>query len=143
MKYITYAVIAAVLSVAACAPRTHEIQSSYVSPKEYSDYSCEQLATERAALLVKAKEIGDLQEENAEADSVFVAGFLIVSMPLIIGTAFTKDRAEEFAMLKGKYEAVDRAQHEKQCELDEETRRQAFYTKPPKEEPKLKPRGAR
>jgi len=136
-------VIATVLTVAACTPRTHEIQSSYVSPQEYSDYSCEQLATERAVLLAKAKEIGDLQEENADADAAFVAGFLIVSMPLIIGTAFTKDRAEEFSQIKGKYEAVDRAQHEKLCELDEETRRQAFYTVPPKEEPKLQPRGMR
>lgn len=121
--------------LAGCAPRTHEIQSAYVSPKEYSDYTCDELAQERSSIIAKAKEIGDLQEENADADAAFVVGFLFVSMPLLIGTAFTKDRADEFATLKGKYEAVDRAQYEKKCDVDDDTRRQAFYSKPEKKEP--------
>lgn len=108
-----------------------------MSPKEYSDYSCVELAEERSLILAKAKEIGDLQEENADADAAFVTGFLLVSMPLLIGTAFTKDRAAEFALLKGKFEAVDRAQYEKSCDVDDEIRRQAFYTKPEKKEPEF------
>lgn len=137
MKNITIAAVAASIALAGCAQRTHEIQSAYVSPKEYSEHTCEQLAEERGAIIAKAKEIGDLQEENADADAAFVAGFLLISMPLLIGTAFTKDRADEFATLKGKYEAVDRAQYEKNCDVDDETRRQAFYSKPEKKEPEF------
>ncbi|MFN3933562.1 hypothetical protein [Parvibaculum sp.] len=137
MKNVILAAVAASFVLSGCTQRTAQIQSTYVSPKEYDNYSCDELAKERSAILAKAKEIGDLQEENADADAAFVAGFLLVSMPLLIGTAFTKDRAAEFAALKGKYEAVDRAQYEKRCDVDDETRRRAFYTKPEKKEPEF------
>ncbi|MDX5492604.1 MAG: hypothetical protein LPK86_03765 [Alphaproteobacteria bacterium] len=137
MKNFVIAAAAASFVLSGCAQRTGQIQSAYVSPKEYSEYSCEELETERVSILKQAKEIGDLQEQNADADAAFVAGFLLVSMPLLIGTAFTKGRADEFALLKGKYEAVDRAQYEKNCNVDDETRRQAFYTKPEKKEPEF------
>lgn len=125
--------------LAGCTPSTSEIRGSYVSPKEYSDYTCDELAEERQKLIAEAKEIGDLQEENAEMDKAFVAGFLLVSMPLLVGTAFTKNREEEFALVKGKFQAVHEMQYDKNCEVPDEIRNQAFYTTPPKEEPKLQP----
>ncbi|MEP2829000.1 hypothetical protein [Parvibaculum sp.] len=134
-------IMASILSfaLAGCTPSTSEIRSSYVSPTAYSDYSCEDLDKERQAIIAEAKTIGDLQEENAEMDAAFMAGFLLVSMPLIVGTAFTKNREEEFALLKGKFQAVHEMQSDKNCEIPAEMRDQAFYTKPPKKEPELLP----
>jgi hypothetical protein len=104
-----------VLMLAGCASHASSIEASYVSPSEYSGWSCENLLDEQNRLASEVRRVAGLQDENADADAVMVGVGAILLWPVLIGLTATEDREPELASLKGKYEAVQHKIREKNC----------------------------
>lgn len=138
MKIRAMLVCALYLSQAACATPPTKIEGTYTSPQNYASWTCEQLLQERITVTTKAREIGNKQQSSAESDQVFMTVGLLITWPALIGLAFTKDHAHEFADLKGKYEAIAATQDEKSCELPDSVKT-PFYEPPKQEKPAMVP----
>lgn len=111
-------VVCAIVSVAlaaACTRGPDSVQPRYVSPSQYSSWTCEQLADERIRLTSEVEHLTGLQRENANADTAMVVGGIFL-WPVLFGLAATNDRRDELGRVKGEYEAVDMAARMKACQ---------------------------
>ncbi len=108
-------VAACSLFLAGCASHSASIEAAYVSPSQYSGWSCDQLQEEKQRLTHEVRKIADLQDENADADAVMMGVGLLVLWPVLFGLAATEDREEELSNLKGHYDAVGHEIREKNC----------------------------
>ena len=93
-----------------CASTSKDITPSYVSPLQYQNFTCEQLASEEQRLRVRATEIGGRIDEKASRDKLLAATFY--------GIAFVggnKDQEAEFARLSGELSALQQTSIMKKC----------------------------
>ena len=109
--------LVATSQVAACAKGPDSIDAKYVSPQQYQNWSCDQLAEEKIRLVKEVDRVGGLQRENANADVAMMTVGLIIFWPALIGLAATHDRKDELGRLKGEYDAVDSSLKGKACVL--------------------------
>lgn len=100
----------AVLSLAGCAADPRDISPAYVSPVNYHNWNCEQLAGEGHRLVAALSDASQRQENARTNDTVAV---LLVGLPL--GSMSGQNVAPEVARLKGEHEAVYKAAIEKGC----------------------------
>lgn len=110
-------VLVATSQVAACAKGPDSIDAKYVSPQQYQNWSCDQLAEEKIRLNKEVDRVSGLQRENANTDTAMMTVGLIIFWPALIGLAATKDRKDELGRLKGEYEAVDSSIKGRACML--------------------------
>ena len=97
-----------------CAQKTSKIQAHYISTNFYTNYSCvtlndikQELASELSTLTIE-------QDKVATIDTVAVIG-AVIFWPTLIVLAITDDQKDTIKIVKGKYEAVQRAQLYKKC----------------------------
>ena len=98
-----------------CATPAKDIPTSYVSPIIYDNYDCEQISSEASRLTRKVNESAAQVEERASDDSGTMALGLILFWPslfFIDGDGFD---AQEYARLKGEYDALEVASIQKKC----------------------------
>ena len=102
-------------SLIGCASQPENIKSAYISPLQYSDYSCKQLGMEMARVTRRLSDISGVQEDEATGDAVAMGVGLVVFWPALFFLA-GDDVEEEVSRLKGEYEAVEIAIIQKECE---------------------------
>jgi PKD repeat protein len=110
-------VLVAAAQVTGCAKSPDSIDAKYVSPQQYQNWTCDQLAEEKIRLTREVDRVAGLQRENANADTAMMAVGLIILWPALLGLAATRDRKDELGRLKGEYEAVDASLKTKACTL--------------------------
>ena len=107
------------LMLAGCATKPEEIQTNYVSPLKYKDYSCNQISME---LDYVSKETGNLYmtlKEKANNDATQMGIGLILFWPtLFLLEGGDGPQANQYATLKGEYEALRKTMIQKDCSLD-------------------------
>lgn len=99
----------------ACASHTHEIAPSYISPIEYEDYSCKQIRAETARVTRRAQQVAYDVNKNADGDSTAMGVGLILFWPALFFIDGDSPQAQEYAELKGRFNALEEAGIQKNC----------------------------
>ncbi len=101
----------------ACATDPDKMQAAYVSPVEYQNYTCEQIAMEMRFVSQRVTELYGALDKEAGNDSAQMALGLILFWPALFFLEGGDDvRAAEYSRLKGQREALEHAAIQKQCD---------------------------
>ena len=103
------------LALSGCATASKDIASSYVSPNQYANYDCAQLAAEAGRIQTRVVQLGGRLDQAAQNDAGIMAVGLILFWPVLFALGGTKQQEAEYARLKGEYDAVEQAAIAKKC----------------------------
>ena len=109
------AVVALALS-AGCATPPDKVTASYVSPMQYSDYSCGQIKGELRRVRRQLVQVTGAQQKEADKDAVAMGVGLVVFWPALFFLA-GDDQKAELARLRGEYEALQSAAIRNDCDF--------------------------
>lgn len=119
IRLITVSMVSLGIFAGGCASRPEKIQASYVSPLQYSDFSCKQIKGEIARVGRKMNEITGAQDKTASDDSVAMGVGLVLFWPALFFID-SKDQSVELARLKGEFDALEQAAIQKDCSVAKE-----------------------
>lgn len=102
-------------ALAGCASKAENVSAAYVSPIQYSSYSCSQLRQEAARLSSRAAQLAGVQDDKATGDAIKTGVALVVFWPAAFFIKGDGATAPELARLKGEMEAVEAASIHKNC----------------------------
>ena len=111
-KGISLTLSAAML--AGCTTSPKDIKPAYVPTAQYQDYDCKQIETELASLYARGDRVRSKISSNAAVDAAAV-GVGLLFWPALFFLAGGSDDKEEYARIKGEYEALQQAGTDKQC----------------------------
>lgn len=112
----TISIIAASASIlAGCATASKDVKTTYVSPLQYQQYDCEQLAAESNRLTQRANQIAGRLDEAAKNDQAITGVGMILFWPALFALGGTKEQEAEFARMKGESDAIQQAAIMKKC----------------------------
>ena len=115
MRPALSACLACAILLSGCAEKSENIQASYVSPIQYSGFSCKQLSEEGARLSARAAQVAGVQDKNAQSDAVATGVSLVLFWPALFFIGGNKENAAELARLKGEMEALEKASIARNC----------------------------
>lgn len=119
-----WAALAICLAVAACAKRSENVASAYVSPLAYEQFNCRQLAEEAGRVSQRAAELSGVQDRKRTGDIVATTAAIIVFWPAAFLVGGDDAQTAELARLKGEFEAIQRVSVQKGCSI-------RFQSRPP------------
>lgn len=105
------------LFVAGCASSAENITANYVSPNNYSKWTCRELEEEAQRVSAAASAAAGVQNSKATGDAVATGVAIVVFWPaafLIKGDGAT---AANLANLKGEMQAIQTASTQKKCNI--------------------------
>lgn len=115
-------IAAALVTITGCANNPNSIQSSYVSPVKYADYSCQQLSMEQDNIRRRVDaNYAQLKSENTKDKWVMAAGMLVFWPALFLLDGDDEVTEAEYARMKGEYDALESAVVLKKCGMDTNT----------------------
>jgi len=116
-----------------CATDPDKIQAAYVSPIEYGNYDCDQIAMEMGRVSRRVNDLYVDLEDEADADVAQTTIGLVLFWPALFFLEGGDDaRAAEYARLKGQRNALEEAAIQKKCDPATMPK---FEKPKPKEEP--------
>lgn len=89
------------LTTAGCASRSEDVAASYVSPVQYSSYSCSQLSQEAQAVSSRAAVAAGQQDAQRSRDTAATAAAIVIFWPAAFFVGGNSGNAAELARLKG------------------------------------------
>ena len=101
--------------VAGCASNSKDIRAAYVSPITYDAYSCEQQLQEANRLQAQITSVAGDVDKRASGDKVKMGVGLVLFWPTLFFLKGDGPQAQEYAHLKGSYEALEGAYIRKNC----------------------------
>jgi hypothetical protein len=111
--------ISTCLAMTACAERADKIQPSYVSPLQYSNFSCSQIKGELGRVGRKMNEVAGVQDKTASNDAVAMGVGLVLLWPALFFIE-SSDQRVELARLKGEFDALEQVAIQKNCTVAKE-----------------------
>lgn len=103
------------IAVSGCATASKDIASNYVSPVQYQNYDCDQIAAESQRLNTRAQQLGGRLDEAASNDKAIVGVGMLLFWPALFALGGTKQQEAEYARLKGEAEALQQAAIARKC----------------------------
>lgn len=103
--------------LAACATSSKDIAAVYVSPLQYQNYDCQQLTSELQRISGRVGQLSGRLDEAANNDKMIMGAGLIVFWPALFALGGTKAQEQEYARLKGEYDAAQQAAISRKCEF--------------------------
>jgi len=105
------------LVIGGCATKSSDIQSTYISPLQFSNYDCDQLRSELQRLQIRATQIGGVFDEKASNQNLATAATVVLFWPaaFFMGGG-NKEQQAELARLKGEQDAIQQSAIQKKCE---------------------------
>lgn len=119
MKLGLLAICAVMLS--ACATSSNKIAAQYVSPMQYKDYECDQLASEMSRVSRRVSELQGSLDKEAKEDKVVMGVGLVLFWPALFFLDGDSPEGAEYARLKGEFEAMQQSATEKRCSIQVQT----------------------
>ncbi|HEY1545814.1 MAG TPA: hypothetical protein VGG01_25710 [Xanthobacteraceae bacterium] len=113
MRIVAVALIACLL--ASCASSSDKIAASYVSPMQYDNYNCRQLADEAQRVSAHAAQAAGAQDNQATKDTIATTAAIVIFWPAAFFVQGDKQNAAELARLKGEMDAIEQVSIRKQC----------------------------
>ena len=107
------------VSLSACATAPDKIAAASVSTIQYQDYSCKQIGMELDRTSRRLNELYHSLKTTASNDSAQMAAGLILFWPtLFFLEGGDGPQAQEYARLKGEFDALERVAIQKECGID-------------------------
>ncbi|MBC5768101.1 hypothetical protein [Ramlibacter albus] len=98
-----------------CATASKDVATAYVSPLQYQNYDCDQLAAESQRLSGRAQQLGARLDEAAANDKAITGVALLLFWPAAFALGGTKTQEAEYGRLKGEAEAIQQAAIARKC----------------------------
>lgn len=111
--------ILAALLLAGCAQSADKIKPTYVSPLQYSDYSCKQIKSEISRVGRKMNEVAGIQDKTASNDAVAMGVGLVLFWPALFFID-SSDQRVELGRLRGEFDALEQVAIQKDCAVAKE-----------------------
>ena len=119
-KYFVVLLLATLL--VGCATAPEKLGTTYVSPLQYKDYTCDQIGMEMQRVSRKVAELRGTLDKDASNDEVVMGIGLILFWPALF---FLEggDGAQEaqYSRLKGEFEALEQVAIQKNCNIKVQT----------------------
>jgi hypothetical protein len=103
------------LILVGCASKSSDIAPSYVSPKQYDAYNCQQLAEEAQRISAHAAEAAGAQDSQATREAVATTAAIVVFWPAAFFVGDDKQNAAELARLRGEMDAIEQTSIREKC----------------------------
>jgi hypothetical protein len=130
MRKFAIAALAAT-ALAGCASKSNEITAAYISPVQYQNYDCRQLAMEAQALSSRAAIVSGAQDQKRTNDQLATAAAVVVFWPAAFFVGGDGPTAAELGNLKGQLVAVEQASIMKRCNIQFQGQRPPGTEAPP------------
>ncbi len=108
--------LACTLVLSGCATSSKDIAAAYISPIQYQNYDCDQLAAESQRLTTRVQQLGGRLDEAASNDKTITGVGMILFWPALFALGGTKQQEAEYARLKGEADAIQAAAIAKKCQ---------------------------
>lgn len=102
-------IIIAILLSCGCATKPSKIAAAYVSPLQYKDYDCKQLANESERVSTRVVELNSSIQKKSDGDTAKVIIGTILFFPTLFFTDGDGPEVAEYARLKGEADALQKA----------------------------------
>ena len=99
----------------ACAKRSEDVAASYVSPLQYQQYSCAQLAGEASRISQRSAELSGVQDSKRTKDKVATTAAVIIFWPAAFFVSGDDAQTAELARLKGEFTTIQQVSIQKNC----------------------------
>jgi len=109
------AALATVFGIVGCATASKDIAPTYVSPLQYQNYDCDQIAAEAARIQVRVSQTGGRLDEAASNDQAITGAGIVLFWPALFFLGGTKQQEAEYARLRGEYDALQSVAIAKKC----------------------------
>ena len=103
------------VAISACAKNSSQISASYVSPYQYENFKCPQLAEEAQRISVRASSLAGEQDQKATRDAVATTVAVVVFWPAVFLVGGNDQQTAELARLRGEMEAIEQVSVRKRC----------------------------
>lgn len=111
-----YAGVALAMILAGCASSPETVQTISVSPMQYKDYDCAKIGIELKRTARRIDNVHDYLKARADANGARVALGVIFLPALLLMDNGDGPEVEEYARLKGEYEALEKLAIQKKCD---------------------------
>ena len=119
MKRLTFLVIVlALIFGSGCAKKPEKIAAASVSPLQYKDYDCDQIAQEMDRVGKRTTDLYYSIDKTAKKDAWMMGIGMVVFWPTLFLIEGNGPEANEYAQLKGQYEALQQAAIQKKCNME-------------------------
>jgi hypothetical protein len=120
MKRTAISALAVVFGIVGCSTASKDIAPMYVSPMQYQQQECEQLAAEAARIQVRVNQLGGRLDEAAANDKAIMGVGIVLFWPALFLLGGTKQQEAEYARLRGEYDALQSAAVARKCAVAEQ-----------------------
>jgi len=100
-----------------CASSSDKITATYVSPLQYENYNCRQLAEEAQRVSRRAAEASGAQDSQATKDAVATTVAVVIFWPAAFMVGGDRNTAAELGRLKGELETIEQVSIRKNCRI--------------------------
>ncbi len=116
---IKFLLVLSVFFSIGCATDPNKISAQYVSPIQYRNFDCEQIALEMAHIERRTNELYRSLKNEANADKWQMGVGIVLFWPALFALeGGDGPEATEYARLKGEYEALRIVSIEKKCGIN-------------------------
>jgi hypothetical protein len=112
-----FTLLLATVSITACAKHADEIPAQYISPLQYQSYECDQLATEMLIVSRRTSDLAAQVDKTASNDTAQMTVGLILLWPTLFFLDGDTPQAQEYARLKGEFDALEKVSIQKNCKI--------------------------
>jgi len=114
---VTSVFVLGVLFLSSCASPPGDIQPAYVSPLQYRQYDCDQIAMEMERVSRRLNEVHSAVLQRRNKDSKNMAVGMVLFFPSLFFIKGDGPEAVEFARLQGEMESLEIVAIQKKCDL--------------------------
>jgi hypothetical protein len=113
-------IVSVAIALTGCATAPKDIVADSVSPSKFQTFDCDNLRKESDANLAKAGEVAERlgrfkPPKNADETYNYVAGWAFFWWMMPFVQLYINSKEQEYARMKGEYEALQQAADLKQC----------------------------
>lgn len=115
MKIKKLVVCAVAVALAGCSTASKDITPLTVSPMQFSNYDCDQLAAEQMRIHGRITQLGGRLDQAASNDQAIGWAGALLFWPALFFLGGTKEQEAEYAKLRGEYDALHQSAIQKKC----------------------------
>ena len=110
------AILLTTVFIVSCATNPNKITSAYVSPMQFSNYDCDQIALEQANVERRVAQLYNTLAAEAKGDRWQMGVGMVLFWPTLFALeGGDSPAAGEYALMKGQYQALQTASVQKKC----------------------------
>ncbi len=100
-----------------CATKSDEVAATYVSPYQFENLTCPQVAEEAQRISYRAKELAGVQDSKRTKDQVATTVAVVVFWPAAFLVGGDDRNTAELARLRGELQALEQVAIRKRCSI--------------------------